>query len=84
MEAASAVSNGMRRWREVLRKAAPRGEIELGGFAQLDQITFQARAAREQLEDAVLVENVDLVFPDHVIDGREFAAIADEHGRQWR
>ena len=66
----------------VLREAAPGGEVELVGLFQLREITFQARAFGEQAEDAPLIENVDVVFPDHVVDGRKPLAIANQRGRQ--
>src|SRR5579875_2279844 len=68
--------------REVLRKTAPGGEIELSRLAQLHEIAFQARAARQQLENARLIEHVHLVFPDHVINGGKLAAISGEKRRE--
>src|SRR6476661_3416627 len=63
---------------EVLRKTAPGSKIELLCTLDLLQIIFQPRALGEQPEDASLIKNVDLVFPNHVIDRREFLPIADE------
>ena len=54
---------------EILREAAPGGEVELVGLLQLRQIAFETRPFGQQAEDAPLVEHVDVVFPDHVIDG---------------
>src|SRR5216683_2095175 len=64
--------------REVLCKSNPRREIELVGFLELRQISVQARALGQQPENAALIEHVDMVLPDHVIDGREFLAIAHQ------
>src|SRR5262249_24081156 len=36
----------------------------------------------QKAEDAPLVEHVDVVFPDHVVDGAELTAVADQRGRQ--
>src|SRR5260370_19952907 len=59
-------------------EAAPGCDVGLVGLLQLGEIAFEAWSFGEEPEEAVLVEDVDLVAPDHVIDGREFAAIADE------
>src|ERR1700733_13658523 len=52
----------------ILRKAAPRSEVELVRLLQLRKVTFQARTFREQAEDAPLIQHVDVVFPHHVVD----------------
>jgi hypothetical protein len=66
--------------RRSLGEAAPGGEVEFLGFAELEQVAVEARAFGEELENAPLIEDVDLVFPDHVIDGREAIAVAHERG----
>ena len=66
----------------ILREAAPGSEVQLFGFLQLGEITFQARTLGQQAEDAPLIENVDVVFPHHVVDGRESLAVADQRRRQ--
>ena len=63
---------------EILREAAPGGEIQLLGVLELGEVAFQARALGQQAEDAPLVEHVDVVFPDHVVDGAQLAAVADQ------
>src|SRR5580704_3491749 len=68
----------------VLREAAPGSEIQLVGFLELREITFQARTFGQEPEDAPLVENIDVVLPDHVIDRREPLAVADQSGGQAR
>src|SRR5215471_12929463 len=67
---------------EVLRKAAPRSEVELVGLLQLRQIPLQAWAFGKQLEDAALIQHVDVIAPDHVIDGCEFLPIAHQRRRE--
>src|SRR5947209_4363686 len=56
--------------REVLCKAAPRGEVQLGGFPQLAEVTLKARTSGQQFENPVLIEYIDLILPDHVVDRR--------------
>ena len=68
--------------RVILSQPAPGGEVELGGLFHLCQVAIEARSAGEQFEDASLVEDVDLVLPNHIVDGREFVAVADECGRE--
>ena len=67
---------------EILREAAPTGEIQLLGVLELREIAFQARTFGQQAEDAPLVEHVDVVLPDHVVDGAEFAAVTDQQRGQ--
>ncbi len=67
---------------EVLRKTAPTGEIQLLGGLELIEIAFQPRPLGQQAEDPPLVEHVDVVLPDHVIDGTQLASIADQQRRQ--
>ena len=67
---------------EILREAAPGSEIQLFGLLELREIAFQARAFGEQAEDSPLVKHVDVVFPDHVIDRAELAAVSDQRRRQ--
>jgi hypothetical protein len=67
---------------EVLREAAPGSELELVGGLELGQVAVQARSFGEQAEDAPLVEHVDVVLPDHVIDGAQLAAVPDQQRRQ--
>ena len=67
---------------EILREAAPGGEVELIGPLELRQVAFQARAFRQQAEDAPLVEHVDLILPDHVVNGGKLPAIADQQRSQ--
>ena len=62
----------------ILCESTPGGEVELLRFAKLTQIAFQTRSLRKQPEDPVLIEDVDLVFPDHVVDRRQLVAIADQ------
>src|SRR6478752_807301 len=64
--------------RKILCKAAPGGEVELCGAPQLRKISVEPGASREQFEDSILIENVDLIFPDHVVDRRKLTAIAHE------
>ncbi len=66
----------------VLRETAPGGEVELVGSLQLREITFQTRTFGEQTKDAPLIENVDMIFPHHVVDGGKPLAVADQRGRQ--
>jgi len=68
--------------REVLREAAPGGEVQLVGRLQLRQVTVQARSLGQQAEDPPLVEHVDVVLPDHVIDRAQLAAVSDQQRRQ--
>jgi hypothetical protein len=65
-----------------LREATPGGKVELGGLLELGEIAIEPRPFGEQFEDARLVEDVHLIFPNHVIDGRKPAAIADQHRGQ--
>ncbi len=66
----------------ILREAAPGCEIQLVGFLQLRQIAFQARTLGEQPEDAPLIEDIDVVLPHHVVDGRQLLAVADQRGSE--
>ncbi len=66
--------------RVVLRETAPGGEIELGGLLDLREIAVEAGTAGQKFEDARLVEDVDLIAPDHVIDGRQFVAVSHQRG----
>src|SRR5271167_3444563 len=50
--------------RIILREPAPGREIQLLGSLELAQVAFQARSFGEQPEDALLIENVHVVFPD--------------------
>ena len=70
--------------RIVLCKSAPGGEIELVGFLQLTEIAFEPRTFGKQAKDPVLVEDIHVIAPNHVINWRELAAVADEGGRQAR
>src|SRR5271157_5034754 len=67
---------------EVLREPAPGSEIELIGGLELGEIAFQAGTLGQQPEDAPLVEDVDVILPDHVVDGAQLAAVSDEQGGQ--
>ena len=67
---------------KVLRETAPACEVQLLGVLELVQVAFQTRPFGEQPEDAPLVEDVDVVLPDHVVDGRQLFAIAHQDGRQ--
>ena len=44
--------------------------------------TLQARTFGKQSENSALIEHIDMILPDHVIDGREALAIADQRRRQ--
>src|SRR4051812_9641727 len=68
--------------REILCETAPRSEIKLVRLTKLGQVSVKARAARQQFENPILVKNVYLVFPNHVIDGRELPAITDQERRE--
>ena len=63
---------------EILREASPGGEIQLLGVLQLREVAVQPRTFGQQAEDPPLVEHVDLVLPDHVVDGRQLAAVTDQ------
>ena len=67
---------------EILGESAPRGEVQLVGFLELREVAFQARALGQQAENAALVEDVDVILPHHVIDGRQLLAVADQRGSQ--
>ena len=69
---------------EVLRKSAPGGEIQLLGVLELRQVVVQPRPLGQQAENAPLVEHVDVVLPDHVVDGAEPAAVSDQQRGQAR
>ena len=69
---------------EILRESAPGSEVQLLGFLQLREIAVQARAFGKQSEDAPLIEHIDVILPDHVIDGREPLPVADQSGREAR
>ena len=64
---------GMLEWNAapgvVLRKAAPRGEVELVGLLQLREIAFQTRTFGQQPKNAPLIQNVDVILPHHIVDG---------------
>ena len=63
---------------EILGKAAPGRKVEFLRAFQLAQITVEARPFRQEAENTVLVEDVYLVLPDHVIDGRQLPPVTDE------
>src|SRR5262249_31901872 len=67
---------------KVLRESAPRSEIQLFRLLQLRQVSFEPRPFSQQAEDSPLVENVYLVLPDHIVDGRQFTAVAHECGSE--
>ena len=68
----------------VLREPTPRRKVEFLGALQLRQIALQPRTLGQQPEDAVLVQNVDMILPDHIIDRGKPLPIADQRGRQAR
>src|SRR5688572_27534409 len=68
----------------VLRKTAPRCEVEFLRFAELSEIALEPRALGKEPENTMLIENIDLVFPDHVINGRELVPIPHEERCQCR
>src|SRR5262249_21658162 len=68
--------------RKILRKPTPRREVQLVGFLELRQVTFQARTLRQQPEDPPLVEAVNRILPDHVVDGAQLAAVTDQQRRK--
>jgi hypothetical protein len=67
---------------EVLRESAPGGEIQLFGRFELIQVAFETRSLGQQPENAPLVEHVHMILPDHVIDGAELFAVADQQRGQ--
>src|SRR5579871_70016 len=67
---------------KILRKTAPGGEVQFGGFLELREVAVEPRTFGEQLENAVLGQHVDLVLPDHVVNGRKPVAVADQDRRQ--
>src|SRR5437870_2665232 len=67
---------------EILGETAPRCEVEPVGLLDLREVTFQARTLCEQSKNALLVEDVDLILPHHVVDGRKALAVANEQGSQ--
>src|ERR1700761_7742820 len=52
--------------------------MELGGLPQLREVAVEPWAAREQLEDARLIQNIHLIFPDHVIYRRKLPPVAHQ------
>ena len=79
-----ACSKGMRRSAKFCAKPPHEAKSSLSARLELREIAIQARALGQQLEDAPLVEHIDLVLPDHVVDGGKLAAVADQHRRQAR
>ncbi len=67
---------------EILRETAPRCKIEFLRLFELRQIRIEARALGQQTEDPALIEHVDVIFPHHVVDGRQFLAVAYQSGSQ--
>src|SRR2546429_7058342 len=67
---------------EVLSEAAPGCEIELVGFLELRQVSFESWSLGEQTENTPLIEHADVILPHHVIDGRQLCAVANQHGCQ--
>jgi hypothetical protein len=63
---------------EILSETAPGSEIEFVGPFQLRQVVLESGALGQKAEDTALVEHVDLVSPDHVVDGRKFSTISDQ------
>src|SRR6185369_9251570 len=57
-------------------------EVEAVCLFQLREVSVQARTLCEQFENAALIEDVDVVLPDHVIDGRESLSVADQSRRK--
>src|ERR1700693_4521825 len=64
--------------RVILRETSPRAEIKFFGLFQLAQISFEPWSFGKQPEDAFLIEDIHVVFPDHVVDRTQFLAIADQ------
>ena len=67
---------------EILREASPSSEIQLLGVLELGKVAVQPRTLGQQAEDPPLIEYVDLVFPDHVVYGGQFAAVTDQQRRK--
>src|ERR1035437_7589131 len=66
----------------ILRETPPSGEIQLLGVLELGEVAVQSRTFGQQAEDPPLIEHVDLVFPDHIVDGGQFAAVtAKQRGK---
>src|ERR1039458_750535 len=63
---------------EILRETTPGGEIQFLGVLELGEVAVQPRTLGQQAEDSPLIEHVDLVFPDHIVDGGQFTAVTDQ------
>lgn len=68
--------------RGTLREAAPILKVELFGFKQLGQIAFKHGPLGHQSKNLRLVENIYMVFPDHVVDRRQSLPVAHQRGRE--
>src|SRR5215472_11324389 len=64
--------------RKILGEPAPGSEIEFLRFLELREISIEPRAFCQQTKDPALIEHVHMVLPHHIIDWREFLAVANE------
>ena len=60
------------------------GETQPRRPANLREVRLKTRTLRQHREDAALVENVDLILPDHVVDRRETIPVTHQCRSQTR